>query len=108
MFQVCTNTDGGYECSCREGFRLDTGDNSTCFPEEQAAHTAGRPTTWTGPEGGGCLARCEYSRAGFLWFEYLSNLLRIHRAFSCRTVKKLKTHVEDLEERVRSLGTAIR
>ena len=59
MLQVCTNTEGGYECSCREGFRLDTGDNSSCVPEEQAGHMAGRHTFTSGPEGGGCVARCD-------------------------------------------------
>ena len=62
MLQVCTNTEGGYECSCREGFRLDAGDNSSCVPEEQAGHMAGRHTFTSGPEGnggGGCVARCE-------------------------------------------------
>ena len=57
MLQVCTNTDGGFECSCRNGFGLDAGDNSTCIPEEQAGHEAAfaRPAR-NGPEGG-CLAR---------------------------------------------------
>ena len=45
------------------GFRLDASDNSTCnsFSEEEAAagHVAGRPTWTTGPEAGGCLARCD-------------------------------------------------
>ena len=63
MLQACTNTDGGYECSCREGFRLDAaGDNSSCLPEEQAGHMAGRPTFTSGSEGGGgCVARCDTS-----------------------------------------------
>ncbi|XP_059143588.1 uncharacterized protein LOC131930938 [Physella acuta] len=28
--QTCTNTEGSYMCSCRPGYRLDTGDKKTC------------------------------------------------------------------------------
>lgn len=29
--QGCVNTNGSYECDCKEGYYLDTEDNSTCI-----------------------------------------------------------------------------
>lgn len=45
--QICTNTDGGYECSCRPGFRLDH-NRHTCVDIDECL--VGVPGCW-----GGCI-----------------------------------------------------